>query len=75
MSTLIVSKNCGACKALKENHELPSDMKTIDISEADDETVQKLIDKNIRAIPALITDSGKICVGVYGILACLLKKK
>ena len=75
MDTLIISKNCGACRILKENHEIPPDVRVLDISEADDETIGKLIDKNVKAIPALITDSGNICVGVEGILACLLKKK
>jgi len=74
MSTLVVSKNCPACNYLKENTDVYEKVdKVVDVAEADEKTIDKLINNEVLAVPALIKDNGEVCTGVHHVAACVLE--
>lgn len=75
MSILFVSKNCGACRRLKQETQIPQDIKVVEAETATDAELDIAIGKNIRAFPCLVQDNGKICTGVNEIQSCIAELK
>lgn len=75
MAILFTSKNCSACKHLKETTQIPTEIRQVEVETASDADIDIAIDKDIRAFPSLIQDDGKICSGIKEIQSCLLLLK